>query len=301
MPSTGVTSPVTGSGVGLMRRASRLSASSSSMFAPPRSYSQVGGESGLIQAGGTSANTRTHGKGMRTSRSLVEVATAAANDLAAYLRVVMKGDKNADAKNKGKTRGTTSFVSGAPTSGHPLPAGNIHRAFGALLIFRELFDSGLASLAGLYARDEDELIGSLAFDGIHQDADTGRPLSLAASSQSRLMRGGIRYSEMEVPSKDPSTPVQLPKPVIITTIIIITNQEPSHVLRCSNCPRKHWPNHHPTPRPFPPSSTSPRARLRLRPLGVPSAEAPVYSASVRRALRVCSGGQSVPVDGVLLP
>ncbi|KIM20793.1 hypothetical protein M408DRAFT_30067 [Serendipita vermifera MAFF 305830] len=190
MPSTGVTSPVAGSGVGLVRRASRLSASSSSMFAPPRSYSQVGGESGLIQASSTSAS-RTHGKGMRTSRSLVEVATAAANDLAAYLRVVMKGDKNMDAK-KGKPRGTTSFVSGAPTSGHPLPAGNIHRAFGALLIFRELFESGLASLAGLYARDEDELIGSLGFDGIHQDAESGR---LAASSQSRLMRGGIRYSE----------------------------------------------------------------------------------------------------------
>jgi hypothetical protein len=82
--------------------------------------------------------------------------------------------------------------SGQPPSSSPLPTGNIHRAFGALLIYRELFESGLASLAGLYAGDEEELIDNSGTATRDIPAHRGSSSNTGPKSP-RLVRGGIRY------------------------------------------------------------------------------------------------------------
>jgi hypothetical protein len=103
--------------------------------------------------------------------------------------------------------------SGHPhSSGNPLPTGNVHRAFGALLIYRELFDSGLASLAGLYAGDEDEPIDSSVVAPRDSTPHQAGSSSITGPNTPRLVRGGIRYpvdessSALAMTSPQPSAP-----------------------------------------------------------------------------------------------
>lgn len=99
-PTPSVASPLNASRVALVRQGSRLAASSvssSSMFSPP--VQGGGGDSQVLM----SAQGRVGRKGLRTSKPLVDVATAAANDLAAYLKAshVGKDGKGVDVKGKG--------------------------------------------------------------------------------------------------------------------------------------------------------------------------------------------------------
>jgi hypothetical protein len=67
------------------------SVSSSSMFGPQ-----------VLQQTGNGPPVPRPGAGRRTNKPLVDVATAAANDLSAYLKTITKGDgKNTDSKGKG--------------------------------------------------------------------------------------------------------------------------------------------------------------------------------------------------------
>ena len=119
----------------------------------------------------------------------------------------------------GKARGATLPVS---SPSNPLPVGNIHRAFGALLIYRELFENHVASLAGIYpGEDADDLV-------VHSHKESYTATAPSSSSPTRLVRGGVRYSEDGNATDMSNHPRPAPQGAASTTGIHTPHKAPHH-------------------------------------------------------------------------
>ena len=121
----------------LSKSAARIERTStlSTIYHAPQSSSSGGGHNG----------SSSH---VPTNKPLVKVVTAASNDIANYIASVLQYNEPLSTHN---AKTTPASQSDQPKqSGFSAP-GDMNRAFGSLLIYRELFESGLASLAGVFA------------------------------------------------------------------------------------------------------------------------------------------------------
>jgi hypothetical protein len=148
---------------------------------------------------GTAGSTYGGATGVHVSRPLVKVAIAASNDISNYIRSLQDGEKIPIRQRYLSTPTASSHLSSLskplPNQSQPqagsrlgisrtdttIPPGDVNRAFGALLLYRELFGSGLASLAGILAVDPDSTSLNDLTGGRHEE----RPSSLT--------RGGRRF------------------------------------------------------------------------------------------------------------
>lgn len=121
----------------LSKSAARIERTStlSTIYHAPQSGSANGGHIGFS----------TH---VPTNKPLVKLVTAASNDIANYISSVLQYSEPVSTHNAKTTSASQSDSSKKHGFSGP---GDVNRAFGALLIYRELFESGLASLAGVFA------------------------------------------------------------------------------------------------------------------------------------------------------
>lgn len=193
------------SGGGTITRTTTFSTMDPNIMTPSigPSYSVPGGAGGSTLAFG----------GMHVSRPLVNVAVAACNDIANYLRSSTGVPHSQPQVPRGRYMSTpsqppshvsASLPSAILSSQPPLPQqsshlsasgrvdtalppqgiGDVNRAFGALLLYRELFGSGGAALAGIVPEE------------FSTDTGDGREATreyLQERRPSSLIRGGKRF------------------------------------------------------------------------------------------------------------
>jgi hypothetical protein len=152
---------------------------------------------------------------IKTNKPLMKVAAAASNDITNFI-LSSSSSTDKEFHHSPHYQRIVQSQRQPPAAGPPgtkqqppQPVqGDINRAFGALLIYRELFDTKMASLAGVVATDPNERRRSY-FGGLANDDEYMRDLMGDAldsnvrrhsmAGNAALQRGGIRY-DSRVPS-----------------------------------------------------------------------------------------------------